>query len=325
MIVIPPVVPKDEFEDVLSQTCNVLQKWLTAKNNSAIDGYKFEDQVVCFMKDAAQNTSFAEKIEQTGNKAFPDIVARGSYGVEVKKTQRNDFRTVGNSIFGSTGIEGVEHLYLLMGNRTKIRWSPYIRTIENIQVTHAPRFSINVNADETVFDRMNIGYQEFQSLEKKEKINLLCNRLYDGKYELWWLADTVFTKHRFYRSLKAEEKIAFIAEALVLFPEVFGSSSHKFERVPTLAMKSGVIIPNVRDLFTGGGKWRHQGTKFPRIYEKVHTHRLSIKKLFQTVEINKLKHFWEGFSGGRKDVCAEWIKRVNAENKSYDVRNVLSR
>ena len=323
MIEVPPKGPKNVFEDILDRTQDALQKWLTAKKRSAISGEQFEEETVCAMKKMAKGTPFEDEIRQTDDRAFPDIVANRCYGVEVKKTSKDHFRAGGNSIFEKTRVGGIDLIYLLMGNRNEVLWSPYSDVLENIVVTHSPRFVINGKADETVFKKMKLSYDEFRGMEMHEKVRHMRNKLYDGKFELWWLATAQFPEYKFYSQLTQCEKKSFVARALVLCPEVFSNKKHKFEKVATLAISTGVIIPNVRDLFSAGGTWHYNEQTFPKIYEVAHTYENRIKEQCLSIAPEALEHFWKGYKG-KETTYREWIKRVNAENESYDIRRVLS-
>lgn len=326
MIAAPFIAPPGVFEGVLSRACDNLQAKCGTKLQS-LDGHEFEQLAVGAMQSAAIGTPFAGKIKPTKDKDFPDVFAEGDrYGVEVKKTKQKNFKTLGNSIFGGTSLAGIDRIYLLMANRRKVIWEHYSKVLSGIAVTHSPRFFINGKAKkgETVFDNMGVSYDEFRGMEQLQKMDLLRNRLYGGKTELWWLLTKEASRaYRFYRDISPKEKDKLVTKAMVFCPQIFGKNPCKFKKVFPLFMGQGVILHNLRDLFTGGGKWEYKGRKYPRIYEKAYIHRVRINALLRKITCGELKDFWENIQGV-KSIREEWIKRVNAENNQYDVRQLLS-
>jgi hypothetical protein len=60
---------------------------------------------------------------------------------------------------------------------------------------------------------------------------------------------------KFWSSLDAKVRDLFIAQALVYFPEILGTSPHKYQRFAEwLASRHGILCTNVRDVFGAGGK-----------------------------------------------------------------------
>lgn len=326
MIAALSVAPPDVFEAVLGQACAALEKKLGTQLQS-LDGHEFERLAVCAMQSEAIGTPFAGKIMPTKDKEFPDVFAEGDrYGVEVKKTKQKNFKTLGNSIFGGTSIEGIDRIYLLMANRKEVMWEHYSKVLSGIAVTHSPRFFINGKAKkgETVFDEMGVCYDEFREMEQPEKMELLRNKLYDGKTELWWLlTKNQSPAYQFYRDLSPKRKAKLVVKAMVFCPQIFGKRQDKFNKVLPLFMGEGVILHNLRDLFTGGGKWEYKGQQYPRIYEKVLTHRVCINAMLRISKYDELKDFWKNLQAFQS-IREEWIKRVNSENSQYDVRHLLS-
>jgi len=60
---------------------------------------------------------------------------------------------------------------------------------------------------------------------------------------------------KFWSSLDAKVRDLFIAQALVYFPEILGTSPDKYLRFAEwLASRHGILCTNVRDVFGAGGK-----------------------------------------------------------------------
>ena len=70
--------------------------------------------------------------------SFPDIVAKKYYGVEVKSTIKNQWKSIGSSILESTRDQNVERIYLTFGKLGKpvaFRSRPYEQFLSGISVT----------------------------------------------------------------------------------------------------------------------------------------------------------------------------------------------
>ncbi|WP_212744209.1 hypothetical protein [Maribacter sp. ACAM166] len=59
------------------------------------------------MTDLAVGSEFENSIELIGGQKFPDIVAKKFYGIEVKTTTQNHWKTTGNSVLESTRVDDV--------------------------------------------------------------------------------------------------------------------------------------------------------------------------------------------------------------------------
>src|SRR5690606_2648988 len=97
-------------------------------------------------------------VNHNGIHAFPDLEIELSgkfYGLEIKYSNSGSWRSKGNSIFESlTTTTKYEEIYVFYGRKPKknepinhieIRYAPYGKSIEKIEVTHSPRFAINMN------------------------------------------------------------------------------------------------------------------------------------------------------------------------------------
>ena len=128
--------------------------------------------------------------------AFPDI-AVGEYGIEVKFTTDDTWRTIGNSIQENQRIETVKYVYLVfgkMGGVPEVRWREYEDSVIHVRTSHVPRYEVEVVADEerthvSLFKQMGIGYDDFRKLDMSEKMKYIrkyARKIHpDGK--LWWL------------------------------------------------------------------------------------------------------------------------------------------
>ena len=91
---------RNEFDNLLSSTINELnvhaQK--SSKKVATLLGRNLEPYVKDVMTDLAVGTPFENSIELIGGQKFPDIVANKYYGIEVKTTTQNHWKTTGNSV-----------------------------------------------------------------------------------------------------------------------------------------------------------------------------------------------------------------------------------
>ena len=61
-------------------------------------GSKLEDKVVEVLQQCAVGTCFEDQIVKYSGQRFPDIVIGGYYGVEVKTTKANHWKSTGSSV-----------------------------------------------------------------------------------------------------------------------------------------------------------------------------------------------------------------------------------
>ena len=73
---------------------------------------KLEPYVGNVMTELAVGTAFENSIEVIGGQKFPDIVAKKFYGIEVKTTTQNHWKTTGNSVLESTRVDDVERIFM---------------------------------------------------------------------------------------------------------------------------------------------------------------------------------------------------------------------
>ena len=65
-------------------------------------GSKLEDKVVEVLRQCAVDTCFEHQIMKYSGQRFPDIVVGGYYGVEVKTTKYNHWKSTGSSVAEGT-------------------------------------------------------------------------------------------------------------------------------------------------------------------------------------------------------------------------------
>ena len=85
----------------------------SSKKISSLHGRNLEPYVKDVITELAINTVFENSIELIGGQKFPDIVAKKYYGIEVKTTTQNHWKTTGNSVLESTRVDNVERIFML--------------------------------------------------------------------------------------------------------------------------------------------------------------------------------------------------------------------
>ena len=196
--------------------------------------------------------------------AFPDIVV-GEFGIEVKYSKRDTWHALGNSILEQMRDFRATKIYVLFGKtggKVEVTWRHYADCIEDIRVTNAPRFALNMDTSiDPLFQRMNTTYDAFSVLSEEDKMSQVRKYARDGidrGERPWWLepSHALPIRMRLYMSLTSVEKRKYRAEAAILFPGVCSDSRVKGGKYADAAlyllMHRGVFCPQARDLYSAG-------------------------------------------------------------------------
>ena len=153
---------EDNFLSLLAKTKSYCMDELELLGESVVNlkGDTFESLVFSNILKASSATEFEGHVIQTGPHAFPDIIAKRYFGLEVKVTKDNKWLSTGNSILETTRIDGVEHIYMFFGKLAggaDIKYRPYQECLYEIGVTHSPRYKINMDLSDghSIFDKIN--------------------------------------------------------------------------------------------------------------------------------------------------------------------------
>jgi hypothetical protein len=196
--------------------------------------------------------------------AFPDIRANG-FGVEVKTTSKDNWQSVGNSVFEGMRDEAVKKIYVVfgkMGGLPAVRWGHYEKCINHVRISHAPRFCLEMENPESLFDKLQISYDDFCRLPAQDKMRYIRKYSRDRRKpgeQLWWIeyenSMGIPLEIRLYTSLPKDEKIKIRAECAILFPEICKGkrARGKYKDVSFFMLKYHNVIANqIRDLFSAG-------------------------------------------------------------------------
>lgn len=322
---------RKEFDILLNSTLDELniQAVKSSKLISTLKGNKLEPYIGDVMSELAVGTVFENSIEVIGGQKFPDIVARKFYGIEVKTTTQNHWKTTGNSVLESTRVNDVERIFMLfakLSNPIEFRCRPYEECLSEVVVTHSPRYLIDMNlpTGNTIFDKMNTSYD---TLRKKDNplgyvVEHYKSKLKAGE-QLWWIDSNNMSNLsiKMWKNIDKEKKAEIIIKIMVYFTEIFGNNNkRKFERIPAwLVAREGIVTSNVRDLFSSGGKGKIViGTKtyenIPRIFLNLFDNLgFVVETLIQTSSI-ELSEYW-GIKTTETKKISDWIELVSEHSK----------
>ena len=255
----------EEFEEVLDIVVGRLAEDAVSNKRRADSSREFEEHVLDALRDALADRG-ANADPSFHPHAFPDIKVNG-FGVEAKITKKNRWQANANSVFEGMRDSDVTAVYVVfgkMGSWPEVRWARYEDCITHVRITHAPRFTIDMENPARIFETMGIEYREFARLSDEEKMRHVREyargRLKPGQ-RLWWLEDQGEDDHswplevRMYMDLEQAEKDVLRAEAALLCPRVVAPRGTKHKYVDAalyLLRRHGVFCPQARDLYSAG-------------------------------------------------------------------------
>lgn len=339
---------KAAFEQLLNET---IEKLLNDAHSSderkeyylGRSAQKLEDDVVKMMNQCAKGSSFEGYIEKISGQRFPDIIANNFYGVEVKTTKSDSWRSTGNSVLESTRVDDIENIYMLFGKLVDpldFRYRKYEECLVDVAVTHAPRYLIdmNINEDETIFSKVNISYNEIRQHENPAKPLLTHYREKLGdEASYWWLdiGEDGFDEEpvspleiTHWRLISNEQKRDLITKAFTYFPEILSTDPLKFTRLAIWLMKRHSIVnPSLRDMFTAGGikgkrlKFNGSHLKVPKMILTFSSHIKYVHNLIDESSTDELEKYW-GIKVNESKKFKVWLNQVvengNKAVKKYD-------
>ena len=302
---------KQTFEGLLS--CSLFSLQQRAEENpqrySTLLGNKLEREVVEVLNENAIHTPFENSIELVSGQRFPDIVAKKYYGIEVKTTKENHWKSTGSSVAEGTRVCDVERIFMLFGKMCdpiEFRCRPYEECLSEVVVTHSPRYLINMDlkCGETFFDKINIPYNDLRKQDNpiKTVVDYYKSQLKVGE-RLWWMGDeekeqtTSSLIIRLWNHLDKELQESLKLQGYCLFPELLGKSNDKFNRFAIwLSSTKAIVCPNVRDQFTAGGRSvltiNNDKLVVPQIYLRLYNNIEKIKEMLQETSADILSEYW---------------------------------
>ena len=164
MIVIDdPNILQNDFVNLLegTKTHSLQALGLLGENAKKLNGDEFETVVYKNTLKASQNSPFEGHVFQTGPHAFPDIIARKYFGMEVKMTTGDKWVSTGNSILETTRVNDVERIYMFFGKfggNFDVKYRLYQDCLCDVGVTHSPRYKIDMNLanGHSIFNKIGV-------------------------------------------------------------------------------------------------------------------------------------------------------------------------
>lgn len=329
---------KNEFDILINSTINELnvRAKKSPKKITNLMGRKLEPYVRDLMSDFAIGTPFQDSIELIGGQKFPDIIARKFYGIEVKTTTQNHWKTTGNSVLESTRVDDIERIFMLfakLSTPVEFRCRPYEEVLSEVVVTHSPRYLIDMDLEKgnTIFDKIKLPYDTLRKKENPIKpiVDYYKNKLKPGD-ELWWMDSENNSKPsnvviRVWNNLSSTEKHNLIIRGMAYFPELFSNRSDKFGRFAIwLATREAVVCPNVRDLYSAGGvgDFKINNTVYKgvsRIFLNLFNAIEDVKQIVSDTPITELMNYWN-IKTTEKTRMKDWITLVS--DNSSQIRGI---
>ncbi len=331
-------ISRESFEQVLTLVCDQLTS--EARTNAFTSSKNFEDRVKVVFGDKLRDLGCAYSISDVPQ-VFPDITY-GIYGVEVKFTQSDTWRSIANSVFEGSRDKEVELIYIVfgkMGGVPEVRFAEYGSSIIHVRTSHVPRFEIEINSERSLFEQIGVSYNEFWKLDDKEKMvyirNYAKNRLREGEH-LWWIdppdqaqdAVTYDLEVKFYQNLPRDMKRRLRAEAAFLCPKIVAPRSNRTkyrDPVMYIMIHYGVLCPQARDLFSAGSVANPGGST--GIGGNYIQHALvdiehEIIAASARISENILHEYW-GYTVPIQNRISEWLKLADSYARDWKPSEVL--
>lgn len=268
----------EAFAALMSDTERILNKEAleNPQKYRGLTSSSLESLAVEKIKEACANSPFeANEVKLISGQRFPDIVAGKYYGIEVKSTKEDHWTSTGSSIVETTRVENVEDIYMLFGKLggrvPQFKCRPYQDVLYDIAVTHSPRYLINMELrkEDTIFSKMGTTYDDFRN--SPDSISLARHyyreraRAQNRQEMPWWITtDNVESAHSFniklWNSLDLRERKELQTKCMILFPEALNPARNMTKYNNTtlwLCSYHQVVNPNIRDLYSAGGKITH--------------------------------------------------------------------
>lgn len=314
---------EERFIELLEKSKNILALRLRENNNiSALD---FESLVCEKMQEASSGTEFEGTIKQTEAHAFPDIIANGYFGVEVKITTKDHWTSTGNSVLETSRIEEVERIFIMfgkLGGEPDVRYRLYQECLPEISVTHSPRYRINMDLPKgkSIFDKMDVSYDELRTSGDtiQEIKSYYRGQLKDGE-GLWWIdeeSEAPSPVIKQFRTLEPENRERFKVDCMILFPELFKSRANYERAAAYMITEFGAVSTSLRDAFSAGGKQEvlvaREKKSVSQMLSQLHDYAPKIVNRINEIDEELLKFYWQ-VSSIEADRIEQWKELIDKD------------
>lgn len=324
---------KENFEQLLHHITQQLTR--EAQNQPFTSAKQFEQRVRQVLSECAADivVDFDPHPQ-----AFPDI-ALGQFGIEVKFTLNDTWRSVANSVLETHRVADVEHIYIVfgkMGGVPEVRWASYEKSVMHVRTSHVPRFEVEIGAEKSLFEIMGVAYDDFREFPMHEKMQHIRqyarSRLKAGE-RLWWLEDDGDKEHtlpiqaRLYTKLSSQEKKKLRAEAVLLCPEIVssGRTKNKYDDVVLyLLTYHGVLAHQTRDMFSAGSVANPNNDDNGGVYiqRAIELLQNEILEAAQNMPDALFVEYW-GMSVPPEQRIMQWLHRADSLAKDWKPSDVL--
>jgi hypothetical protein len=308
-----------QFEQLLDELCNRLTHEC-AEGQRLSESKPFENRVREVIRTLL--AQFKIPVDFAPHPyGFPDIVL-GEYGVEVKFTTNDTWRSVANSVFESFRNRDVKHIYVVfgkMGGEPAVRWGRYEECVIHVRTSHVPRFEVDIDAKESLFKKFGITYDQFSDLSEEGRMKYVRayarGRMKPGE-RLWWLEEKPNDSHsvpmqvRLFSNLSNEEKLKMRAEASLLCPQIVGSSRNRTKYIdPVMFLLTYHGILATRDAFSAGSAAGPErgGLYVQKALQRIETEMIAAAEY---MEGSLLKEYWGRNIPPAKRI-REWLKMAD--------------
>lgn len=322
---------REDFENLLALSYDAINHEAIINSNYFLNrsATEFEYDIFGVLCEAAKGTDFDKSIQLVSGHKFPDIIVKKFYGVEIKTTKQNHWRSTGNSVLESTRIDNVERIYIFfakLSEPVKFKYRLYQDCLYDIAVTHSPRYLIDMELPQggTIFDKIGLSYDmlRLQSNPIKSIMEYYRSIAKPGE-EPWWmdsgkspeflLRPTVLS----WANLPQDEQLSIRIEAMARFPELFGKASSKYKKLAAwLAARHGVVDSSLRDRFSAGGKIDLEiggqlYKNLPRIFSHLKNNTKEVIEAVKALPSEEATHHWNlSYVPEGQEKIIEWSKRT---------------
>ena len=316
------ILDSKTVEAILAEAVAALNSGSWRPPGGVATASEFEKEAQRQLQHFATAHRVESKIILHSGRKFPDIVFENTkFGVEIKTAQKG-WACLGNSVAASTLVDGVSEVYLLFGSgeaNFEARYSRYEDSVKSVEVTHSPRYILDMDVPEGGSYLRRIGKDLAEMLAMEDPISCVVEEarrnLKPGEH-LWWVSDRAVSPLtiRLWNSIKPDERHVLVASAFAFFPASIlgGEEADYSDFIVWLSQKHSILHPSVRDSFTAGG--RVARLEFgsgcledaPKVLKTLHRHIASISEVIRsgvTVED------WAQFYHCRTDQCDTPTKR----------------
>lgn len=275
-----------ELKTRIESRTNLAPKYLASRGND--NG--FERLVPEVLMEIQSDYPNAFTVKTNFGHFFPDITVTMNgkhYGLELKSRQDGTWTTNGNSVFESISSTDISEIFLLFGSRKKklpqyeVRFKPYWATLSAIAVTHSPRFSINMDARDTVF-KSALDYRRLREDDEQGKVRFVQHYLIaHADPSKWFIPNEKDFVPTIINNVSKAERKPYLLQAMILYPQdLLTFKSADYERIALFYFNSYYMISySLRDLFSAGGAWPFSPKPLPHIFGEYYNNSSELKKI----------------------------------------------